>query len=159
EDRHALTPQRLAVGRKYECRPTPRSPRWASRPARYSSRPSTSSESQSISNSWHSPSGRASRNDSGDNVPPRSSTQRRRGASQLLDKEISQRDHHRPQFGRWQLNKPKTLTGLNQQVCGWAQRLPPSAAVVHTATGEQAEPTSSVGISVERGKPVAFPEF
>ena len=56
-------------------------------------------------------------------------------------------------------NKPKTLTGLNQQVCGWAQRLPPSAAVVHTATGEQAEPTSSVGISVERGKPVAFPEF
>ena len=37
-----------------------------------------------------------------------------------------------------------------------AQRLPPSAAVVHTATGEQAEPTSSVGISVERGKPVAF---
>jgi hypothetical protein len=41
-------------------------------------------------------------------------------------------------------NKPKTLIGLDQKVCGPVQGCPLSPAVVIKATGEQAEPTSSV---------------
>jgi hypothetical protein len=41
-------------------------------------------------------------------------------------------------------NKPKMLIGLNQKVCGPVQGCPLSPAVVSSATGEQAEPTSSV---------------
>jgi hypothetical protein len=41
-------------------------------------------------------------------------------------------------------NKPKTLTGLNQTVCGQVQGPLPSPAVAVRATGEEAEPKPSV---------------
>jgi hypothetical protein len=54
-------------------------------------------------------------------------------------------------------NKLKTLTSLNQKVCGEVCELPLSRTVDKTATGEQAGPKPSVGTYMERGKPTCLP--